>query len=239
MKGSTLYGKSTVSVDTEGECSLARPKKVREGDAVLTFEHIVEAAMAMADADGIAKLSMRRLATELDCGVMSLYHYIADKEALVEALVDQVANEVAVPPADLDWRQTAQHLARSTLDAQLQHPWVVPIWSTTWPGPHRFALVELLLETLADIGLPPDVADLGFHALSNHIQGFAQQQISFEQLAARAAITGARLEELLADDKYARVREHVEFHRAGHDTPDEFDFTLNLILDGLERSIET
>lgn len=214
---------------------MARPKKVRQGDAVLTHEHIVTTALRLADADGIEQLSMRRLATELDCGVMSLYHYITDKEALIEALVDHVASEVVPPPTGVAWRAAARHIAESTLEAQLRHPWAIPVWSTTWPGPYRFALVEQLLDALADAELPPDIADLGFHALTNHVQGFAQQRISYGQLESRANETRDRLEAMLAECDYPRVAEHVEFHRSGHITHDEFGFTLDLILDGLER----
>lgn len=218
---------------------MGRPKKVRHGDAVLTQEHIVATAMRLADAAGIEQLSMRRLATELDCGVMSLYHYIADKEALIEELVDEVAGEVAPPPAGAAWRTAAEHIATSTLEAQLRHPWAIPVWSTTWPGPHRFALVEQLLDALAGARLPPDIADLGFHAVTNHIQGFAQQRISFSQLESRAEVTRDRLEELLAAGEFPRVAEHVEFHRSDRASHDEFGFTLDLILDGLERFTDT
>ncbi len=214
---------------------MGRPKKVREGDAVLTRELIVTTALRMADADGIDKLSMRRLAAELDCGVMSLYHYVADKEGLIEALVDEVAGEVVPPRDGAGWREAAEGIARSTLDAQLRHPWAIPVWSTTWPGPYRFRLSEQLLDALAGADLPPDVADLGFHALTNHVQGFAQQRLSFDRLQSSADETGARVEEVMRQGRFPRVVEHIEFHRADRSGNDEFGFTLDLILDGLER----
>ena len=214
---------------------MARPKKVRQGDAVLSPEHIVATALRLADADGIDQLSMRRLAHELDCGVMSLYHYVADKEALVEALVDRVASEVDAPPTGIAWREAVKHLAEATLAAQLRHPWAISAWSTSWPGPHRTRLVEHLLEALASAELSADVADLGFHAITNHIQGFAQQRLSFGQLDSRAETTQERLEALLAQTEHPRVAEHVEFHRSGRGTDDEFGFALELILDGLAR----
>ncbi len=215
---------------------MGRPKKVRDGDAVLTHDHIVATAMRLADADGIDQLSMRRLAAELDCGVMSLYHYIADKQALVEALVDEVAGEVESPPPGAAWRTAVRHIAAATLAAQLRHPWAIPVWSTSWPGPNRFGLVEQLLDALAQADLPPDIADLGFHALTNYVQGFAQQRISFGQLESRAEETAGRLEALLGGGEFPRVAEHVEFHRSGRAAHDEFGFALDLILDGLERS---
>lgn len=218
---------------------MARPKKVRDGEAVLTHERIVTTALKLADEEGIGGLSMRRLATELDCGAMTLYHYIADKDALLEALVDAVAGEIEPPPADADWRAAAEHIAKAALEVQLDHPWVIPIWATTWPGPHRFALVEQLLDALAGADLPADIADLGFHALTNHVQGFAQQRLSYQELESKADVTAVRLEELFASNQFPRVAEHVEFHRSQHEAHDEFGFALNLILDGLERQRRT
>lgn len=217
---------------------MGRPRKLRDGDAVLSRERIVATAMRLADADGIEQLSMRRLANELDCGVMSLYHYIADKEALIEALVDRVAGEVVPAPNEAAWREAAAHISKSTLDAQLRHPWAIPVWSSTWPGPNRFGLVEQLLGALGSARLPPDIADLGFHALTNHIQGFAQQRMSYSQLETQAETTRERLELLLAENEFPHVAEHVEFHRSGQGAHDEFAFTLDLILDGLEKHID-
>lgn len=214
---------------------MARPKKVRDDDSVLTRDHIVTTAMRLADADGLEQLSMRRLAGELDCGVMSLYHYISDKEELIEELVDRVASEVVPPAAGVGWRVAVEQIAESTLEAQLRHPWVAAVWSATWPGPHRFGVVEHLLEALARADLPADVADLGFHAVTNHVQGFAQQRIAYDQLASRAEATRNRLEVMLAEGKLTHVAAHIGFHRTNRTEYDEFGFTLDLILDGLER----
>ena len=95
--------------------------------------------------------------------------------------------------------------------------------------------MEQLLDALADAELPPDIADLGFHALTNHIQGFAQQRLSFGQLESRAEVTRDRLEAMLTQGEFPRVAEHVEFHRSNRTAHDEFGFALDLILDGLER----
>lgn len=215
---------------------MGRPKKEREGKPVLSYEHIVNTALRMADEQGAAQLSMRKLATELGAGVMSLYHYVADKDTLMEALVDRVAGEVEPAKIGSEWTEAARHIAVSTHEAMLRHPWVIPEWSTAWPGPARLALMEQLLDVLANAGLPPDVADLGFHALTNHIQGFARQRVAYSDSAADIEKMGTSIQALLTNDDYPRIAEHIRYHSDGHGTHDEFSFVLDLILDGLERS---
>lgn len=216
---------------------MGRPKKEREGKPVLTLEHIVETALLMADEQGVAQLSMRKLATELGAGVMSLYHYVADKEMLVEALVDRVASEVNLETTG-DWREAARQLALSTHEALLRHPWAIPEWSTVWPGPYRFALTEQLLEVLASAELPRDVADLGFHALTNHIQGFARQRVGYGNTQTDTEEMRNRVQALLTQRDFPRVAEHVRYHVDGHGNHDEFGYVLDLILDGLANSNE-
>ncbi|MGB5756592.1 MAG: TetR/AcrR family transcriptional regulator [Acidimicrobiales bacterium] len=215
---------------------MGRPKKERQGNSVLTHEHIVTTALEMVDLHGTEQLSMRKLATELGAGVMSLYHYVANKDALLEALVDRVASEVEPAEPGIEWTAAARHLAVQTHRALLRHPWAIPAWSTTWPGPHRFALMEQLLEVLATAGLPADVADLGFHALTNHIQGFARQRVAYGEIETSTDEMHERLHALLTQDEYPRVAEHARFHSVGHGTRDEFNYVLDLIIDGLERS---
>lgn len=215
---------------------MGRPKKERDGKPVLTYEHIVETALRLADEHGAGQLSMRKLATELGAGVMSLYHYVADKDALMEALVDRVASEVEPAPTGIRWTEAARHIAVSTHQAMLRHPWAIPAWSTSWPGPARLALMEQLLDVLANAGLPPDVADLGFHALTNHIQGFARQRVAYSENATNTEAMGNRVQALLTNDDYPRIAEHIRYHGEGHGTHDEFGYVLDLILDGLDRS---
>ncbi|RZV42819.1 MAG: TetR/AcrR family transcriptional regulator [Acidimicrobiales bacterium] len=214
---------------------MGRPKKERGGKPVLTLDHIVETALGMADEQGIAQLSMRKLATELGAGVMSLYYYVADKDTLVEALVDRVASEVELETTG-DWTAAARQLAVATHEALLRHPWAIPEWSTVWPGPYRFALTEQLLEVLAGAQLPPDVADLGFHALTNHIQGFARQRVAYGDTQTDTEEMRNRVQGLLTQGDYPRVAEHVRYHVEGHGNHDEFGYVLDLILDGLARS---
>ncbi len=215
---------------------VGRPKKERDGKPVLTRESIVATALRLADEQGVEPISMRKLAAEMGVGAMSIYHYVADKDALMEALADEVAAEIDLATPDGPWTTAARQLAISTHEALIRHPWSIPLWTSSWPGPHRLALMERMLEVLAGADLPPDVADLGFHALTNHIQGFARQRVAYGENPTDTPEATERIEAVLSGDEYPRIAEHARYHQEGHGAVDEFTFVLDLILDGLART---
>ena len=98
--------------------------------------------------------------------------------------------------------------------------------------------METLLEVLAGADLPADIADLGFHALTNHIQGFARQRVAYGQSPTEGEAMQAKIEATLASGQYPHIVEHARYHQEGHGTTDEFTFVLDLILDGLARSTQ-
>ncbi|MEO0492060.1 MAG: TetR/AcrR family transcriptional regulator C-terminal domain-containing protein [Actinomycetota bacterium] len=215
---------------------VGRPKKERDGKPVLTRESIVATAFRMADEHGVEPLSMRKLAAEMGVGAMSIYHYVADRDALMDALADEVAAEIDLERPAGPWTDAARHLAISTHEALIRHPWSIPLWTEAWPGPHRFAAMEALLDILANADLPHAVADLGFHALTNHIQGFARQRVAYGQNPTDTPEAQARIEAVLADPRYPHIAQHARYHHEHHGQVDEFTYVLDLILDGLARS---
>ncbi len=227
---STVYEEFHSSED-----SMPGSKPGRPGQSTLTRELIVTTALDMADTSGIEQLSMRKLAAELGAGVMSLYYYVDDKDALIDALVDEVASEIEPAPEGASWATVARGLAVSAHHALLRHPWAIPWWSSARPGPHRIRVMENLLAALAAADLPPDIADLGFHALANHIQGFAQQRLAYRASTSDGDAAKDRLLPKVDLGSFPHVVNHIEYHRSGKHTHDEFEFVLDLILDGLER----
>ena len=107
-----------------------------------------------------------------------------------------------------------------------------------WGHPRLGSWTEQLLEVLASADLPPDVADLGFHALTNHIQGFARQRVAYGNTQTDTEEMHDRVQELLTQRDFPRVAEHVRYHVDGHGNHDEFGYVLDLILDGLAHSNE-
>src|SRR5438270_12355095 len=100
---------------------------MRMGDITLSRERILEAAIELVDRDGLRSLNMRRLAAELGVGTMSLYHYVTDKEALLEGIAEVVMNGVQEPPGDVGWVEAVSLLSQSFRKIALDHPAVFPL----------------------------------------------------------------------------------------------------------------
>lgn len=206
----------------------------------LDRHRVLDAAIAFADEHSVEALSMRRLAEELGVGAMTLYSYVANKDELLAAMADRVAEDIALPSPDGEPRD---ELARAAADAHrslLDHDWAAGRWNDSPPGRARTAFMESILAALTDWGLDDDLVYRGYHAITMHIVGFAIQTISYRKPAGfeslRDAATGflAQVDEA----KLPHLVEHIRGHIHGvsgveRDEQDEFDFILGLILDGL------
>ena len=216
-----------MSAVTESEAPLRVP---------LSKGRVLRAAVEYADRHGVEALTMRKLAAELGFGVMSLYNHVANKDEMLDGMVDLVAGDIEPLPDDGDWKKALRASAISAHKVLLRHPWAGSLWTTRWPGPARLRHMESLLRGLSAGGLSSELVYHGYHAVSMHIVGFTLQEQSYqfadqdlEQLAATF------LEQIPADD-YPHLTEHVMQHLNDEDHGDEFGFVLDLILDGLERA---
>ena len=119
------------------------------------------------------------------------------------------------------------------------NPWAAPLIPIQFPGPHRFGHAEQLLALLADGGLDDDLGDLGFHAITLHIAGFTQQQLSYSHSMQREEDWRPRFEREVTPDRYPLMVDHGRYHTerdaSAAERPDEFEFVLDLILDGIEQ----
>src|SRR5215467_7445946 len=104
--------------------------------APLSRERVLSAAIDVADRGGIAALTIRSLADELGVKPMSLYHHVANKEAIIDGIIDVVFGEIELPPTDTDWRSALRRRAYSARAVLRRHPWATPLMeSRTNPGP--------------------------------------------------------------------------------------------------------
>ncbi|MEZ5168617.1 MAG: TetR/AcrR family transcriptional regulator [Acidimicrobiales bacterium] len=205
----------------------------------LSLARIIDAAMAVADETGIERLTIRRLAQALDTKPMSLYHHVAGKEAIVDAMVDRVFAEIDPPPADLDWRSAIRLRCCSAREVLARHPWATPLMeSRTTPGPATLAHHDAVLGCLRRGGLSLELTAHAYALLDAYVYGFALQAASLPATSGTEMVDLAEsIIEPLAADAYPYLTELTTDHvlQPGYDFQAEFDFGLDLILDGLEQ----
>ncbi|MFL5647502.1 MAG: TetR/AcrR family transcriptional regulator [Chloroflexota bacterium] len=205
--------------------------------APLTRERVLEAAVDLADREGIDAVSMRRLGQELGIEAMSLYTHIRGKEDLLDGMVDVVVAGIPVDTVGPDWRAT---LRRQILDARgvmLRHRWAARIIETrTAPGLATLGYMEAATGIIRDGGFSVDLTHHAMHVLGSRVLGFNQDLYDDsgtpdEAAAAFAAQLASTYPNIAA---IAGAASH-EGGLGGCDDDYEFEFGLDLILDGLER----
>jgi AcrR family transcriptional regulator len=218
---------------------MAEPAPRIEPRIPLSKERVLRAAVEFADAHGIEALSMRRLAKELGVEAMSLYNHVANKDEILSGIVEIVAGEVEVPSDPANWKTSIRQSAISAHDAFIRHRWSCSLMTST-PSvvPSRMRWMEGVLATLREAGFSPNLTHHAYHALDSHITGFTLWQVSFPFDTREELLDLA--EDFLKQipvDEYPYVIEHAQEHLAepDPDEPTEFEFGLDLILDGLER----
>jgi AcrR family transcriptional regulator len=213
----------------------------------LSRDRVLEAALRLADEGGIEALSMRKLARELGVEAMSLYNHVANKGDLVDGIVDLVVGEIELPVGG-KWQDDIRRCAISAHAVFLRHPWACSLvmGPTSKPGlpAPRLRYMEWLLGRLRDAGFSAELTYSGYHALDSHILGFTLWQLG--HAAGARALGGEReVEEFvvaflreLPDDEFPHFAEHVHQHLAAPegDGQREYEFALDLILQGLERA---
>jgi len=216
--------------------------------APLSRERVLNAAIRLADGGGIESLTMRRLARELGVEAMSLYNHVANKGDLVDAMVDLVVSEIELPATSDTWDVAVRECAISAHEVLLRHPWscslVMSTTSTRIARNARVRYMEWLLGRLREAGFSAELTYHAYHALDSHILGFTLWELGHS--GAANAVRGDKdfadfaasfVRELRAAD-YPYLAEHAEQHVAafGDQGTSEFEFGLDLILDGLERA---
>jgi AcrR family transcriptional regulator len=206
----------------------------------LSRERVLRAAIVLADAGGIEALSMRRLARALGVEAMSLYNHVANKDAILDGIIDGVAAEIELPAIEAGWRAALRHGAISSRDALVRHRWACSLWLTRGAGPARIRHTDWILGTLRQAGFAKELTYHALHILESYIQGYALQQLNFSaQDEQQAGLATAFLQHFDAG-VYPYLTEHIAQHmepRSGE--PGGFEIGLELILDGLERLRDT
>jgi AcrR family transcriptional regulator len=210
----------------------ARPR------APLSRERVLRSAIALADAGGIESLSMRKLGEALQVEAMSLYNHVANKEDILDGIVDLVFGEIALPSGAAEWKPAMRRRAISAHEALLRHPWAPSLMqSRTRPGPSTLKHHDAVLGSLRQAGFTLVMAAHAVSVIDGYVYGFALQQINVPlQSREQVAEVGESILRQMAGE-YPHLAEMITKHAMlpGYDYADEFQFGLDLILDGLER----
>ncbi len=212
-------------------------KKPRATRAPLTRERALAAAVTLADADGLEALTMRRLARELEVEAMSLYHHLANKDDILDGMVETVFGEIELPPKDTDWKVAMRRRGESVRAALTRHPWAISIMeSRTSPGPNTLGHLDAMLGSCRAAGFSIPMAAHAVSLIDSYIYGFVLQEVNlpFDDTSDLEEVVGEILPGL-SPDEYPHLLELTTNHvlQPGYSYGNEFEFGLGLILDGL------
>jgi AcrR family transcriptional regulator len=215
--------------------------KSAKGRTPLSRDRVLRVAIALADERGVAELTMRKLAKELGVEAMSLYNHVANKDDLLDGMIDLVFGEIEPPAAGGDWKAELRKRAVSTREALLRHPWAVgEMEGRTNHGTANLRVHDAVLGCLRAAGFS---VEMTIHAMSiqdAYIYGFALQQtdMSSETPEDFAAEAQRQMNDYAtALTAYPNLVEVVGGHvaKVGYDLDAEFLFGLDVILDALDR----
>jgi len=205
----------------------------------LNRDRVLRAAVTLADGDGIESLTMRKLGVELGVEAMSLYNHVANKGDLLDGMIDIVFGEIDLPTDDTDWRAAMRERAISAREVLSRHRWAIGLMeSRSTPGPATLRHHDAVLGMLRAASFSVAMAAHAYSVLDSYIYGFALQEPSlpFETVGETKDVT----REIMArfgTGEYPHLTEMAVEHvmRPGYRYGDEFEYGLDLILDGLER----
>jgi AcrR family transcriptional regulator len=206
----------------------------------LSRERVLRAAVALADDAGLGALTMRRLAQELGVEAMSLYHHVPNKDALLDGMVDLVFGEIELPTAGTDWKAAMRRRAISARAVLARHPWAIGLLeSRRTPGPANLRHHDAVIGCLREAGFPVALTAHAYSLLDSYVYGFALQEASlpFDTPEETAELAQSIMAAFPAD-AYPYLAELAVEHvlQPGYDYGQEYEFGLDLLLDGLERA---
>jgi AcrR family transcriptional regulator len=203
---------------------------------------VLGAAVSLADEVGLESLTMRELGVRLGVEAMSLYNHVANKDDLLDGMVDLVVSEIDLPSDTADWKEAMRRRAISAQSVFSRHPWASALVdSRESSGPARLRYFDWVIGTLRRAGFTLEMTVRAFSLLDSYVYGFGRQQLN---VAAPPDMTPEEMAEAflraIPADEYPYLREMVVEHamKSGYDEGADFEFGLDLVLDGLARLLD-
>lgn len=198
----------------------------------------MQVAVGITDEKGLGSLTMRKLGHDLDVEAMALYRHVQGKADILDGIVDLVLSEIDLSPCSDNWRMSLRASAISAHEALLRHPWTcgLVLSPNLRTIPSRMRYIESILARLRSAGYSPSAASRGYHAIDSHILGFTLWELGH---TIPGDSSGELLETFIRQFDYASfpfLGEHLLEHLKESDSDElgDFEFGLDLILDGIE-----
>ena len=199
---------------------------------------MLQAALGLADEGGVEAVSMRKVADVLGVKAMSLYNHVANKDEVLDGMVDATYGEIAAPTPDADWQAQVREIAISAHEVFLRHPWAAGLQMSVKPGPARLRYGDRLLGCFRDAGFSKQLTYHGYHIIESYILGYTSQVLAYR------AVDTDQFEDVLTRftrgdfaKEYPHFTEHALQHiepEPGQEDVNAYELGLDMILDGLE-----
>ncbi len=202
----------------------------------VTRDRILDAALALADEGGLDALTMRRIGKALDVEGMALYNHVANKDDILDGIVERVLSEIPVPSVEGDWKDEMRRRAIAARRVFLRHPWAIGLIEARYAGssPVRLGYFDAVLGTLRAAGFTPTLSMRAFSLIDSFMYGFILQELSlpFDDSESLDEVGEDLLRQMA--DAYPHLTEAtVQAMADGWDYSEQFGFGLDLILDAL------
>ncbi len=206
----------------------------------LTTDRVLQAAVDLADRDGLGALTMRRLGAELGVEAMSLYKHVANKEAILDGVVELIVGQIEIPSQDTPWKQAMRQRAVSARSVLAGHAWAIGLFETRGSmGPATMRYLDAVLGNLRSAGFTIQNSVHAFWLLDAYVYGHVVQETSLAPAGTPPPSTESTesVLEKAALAEYPNLAELAEHaRRSDYSVDREFGYGLDLILDALERT---
>lgn len=205
----------------------------------LSRDQVLQAAVSFADQNDLKALSMRKLAESLGVEAMSLYNHIKNKEDLYDGLVEIVVAKIDAPTVGDNWKGAMRQRAISAHEVLLNHPWAAKLMvSRANVGPAMLHYVDATIGCLLSAGFSYEMADRAWNAIDSHVYGFTLLELNFPFEQSEYSEVAESFMPQIPEDEYPYLHGMSQQVIDGsHDGVQDFNFGLDLVLDGLERML--
>lgn len=216
---------------------MAAPTTKTTSREPVTRDRAVQVAVALADADGIESLSMRKLARELGVEAMSLYYHVKSKDDILDGMIESVIGEMVLPAADAEWKAAMRERAESVRSVLGRHPWAISMVDSRTTQTTMMHL-DAVIGCLRHAGFSVAMAAHAMSLVDSYVHGFALQEASLP--LDESGDIGATTEDILAQQGMMAAFPHLAemgvtlILQPGYAYGNEFAFGLRVILDGIE-----